>query len=134
MDYPVFRLHADTYEKTKYYVKVINKDTVPTHLWIGIPNFIAVAYDLYRVCNMKNSGPEPVEGWSDHLEHIERTPWYKFDSEIFDWDVGTHFYRLRFESAKNDDGLDLYFRYIIQDGHPEKPYLYMDPENRCGCV
>ena len=133
MDYPVFWLMADTSRKTKYHVEVINKDTVPTDLWVRIPDYIAVAYDLYKVCYMKPTGPESTD-WEEHVEHVSKTPWFKFESSIFDWDVGTHEYRLRFESPKNDDKLDLYFRYIIQDNHPSKPYLYMDEKERCGCV
>ena len=133
MDYPVFWLRADMNRRTKYNVEVINKDDVPTDLWVRIPDYIALAYTLYKVCYMKPTGPEPTE-WEGNTEHVDKTPWYKFVSSIFDWEVGTHEYRLRLENTQADDTLDLFFRYIVQDNHPSKPYLYMDEENRCGCV
>ena len=55
---------------------------------------------------------------------VMNTPWIDIGIKHLNVDAGMHTYRLRF--IRNDDCVNLYVSYTIQDDNPEKPYIYMN--------
>lgn len=70
--------------------------------------------------------------FADQTTRDENKPWIDISSSILDVTAGQHTYRMTF--TKNDCKLKAacWFSYIIQDNHPEKPYIYMDRSEDSG--
>ena len=102
--------------------QVINRHDIPYYAWIHLPTHTAKYLNLVSVYDEEdNSAVEFLDAWQRDGSH----PWYKIKTGSINLDAGPHMYRLEFINKYTDDMINLYFRYIIQDDNPDKPYIYM---------
>ena len=70
--------------------------------------------------------------FADQTTRDEHRPWIDINSSILDTSIGQHTYRMTFQNLGCKLKATCWFSYIIQDNHPEKPYIYMkrDEDNK----
>lgn len=64
--------------------------------------------------------------YDDYVTRDENRPWIDIQSSILDVTAGQHTYRMTFAKLDCKLTATCWFSYIIQDNHPEKPYIYME--------
>lgn len=64
--------------------------------------------------------------FTDQTTRDEHRPWIDINSSILDTSIGQHTYRMTFQNLGCKLKAACWFSYIIQDNHPDKPYIYMD--------
>lgn len=131
-DYPVFNLIAVPHRDVASANRVFNTSEIDYFLFVKVPQEFGRHFELYRVDEILEK--EEKVCCKDMWEHDRGRPWYRFKSEKLNMDPGYHIYRLSFVNYSTNDTSMLFISYIIQSNGPEKPYIYMDPENRrCNC-
>lgn len=70
--------------------------------------------------------------FADQTTRDEHRPWIDINSSILDTSIGQHTYRMTFQNLGCKLKAACWFSYIIQDNHPDKPYIYMkrDEDNK----
>ena len=63
--------------------------------------------------------------FTDQTTRDENKPWIDISSSILDITAGQHTYRMTFQHSELKLKATCWFSYIIQDNHPETPYIYM---------
>lgn len=130
--YPMFRLDAVPHKDVASASKVFSLQEVEYFLFVRIDATIAKVFTLYQVDEITDEAEFvcPMELW----EHDPGRIWYKFHTDKLNLTTGYHTYRLSFVNTYTNDNLLLYIAYVIQNNKPDKPYMYMDKENRkCNC-
>lgn len=129
-DYPVQVLEAVPKIDISKYSKLINKDEFDYYIYIKVPSEYIHNYVLTDVNKLgEHPGKVCLIKYVDYLGG----PWYRIHSDVLDKKVGYSRYQLKFVEKHDNTISSLYFSYILQDDHPDKPYLYMDPEERTCC-
>ena len=101
-------------------------------MFVQIDPEIAHHFELYQVDEIRDEAELVCH--KDLWEHDPNRIWYRFKSEKLNLETGYHIYRMSFVNVRNNDTTQLYFAYVIQNNKPDKPYMYMDRENRtCNC-
>ena len=121
MNVPVFSLDANF--QNLYTTPVVHKYDVEYFLYIHIPVEISRYYEVFQLDQVS-----PVAKCMDMSFGIfreARKPWIRIISKLLDWTIGLHTYRLSLVNRISNDTTCLYFGYILQDNHPEQPYIYM---------
>lgn len=117
------KLSACCYGDIPKHTKVINKLQMPYWLWIQLPRGVLQDFELYQVDEFF-----PHTGECDWLESVSREsgrPWLRICQKMLNLAVGKHIYRIQFVNRYNNDVVDYYFSYILQDSSPDTPYIYM---------
>ena len=70
--------------------------------------------------------------FEDQVTRDENRPWIDISSSILDITAGQHTYRMTFQKPECKLKATCWFSYIIQDNHPEMPYIYMKREEDSG--
>lgn len=113
--------------------KVYNGNDITYWVPVRIPPYIMQNYSPY--C-LKACTSDLKRESQDIIKHCKwnNKPWINVEATFLDLRPGHHLYRIGFINKYTDDIVSLYFGYIVQCNHPEKPYVYMDPENNtCNC-
>lgn len=134
MEYPISYLECVTSRDAAPKVnKIIRSDEVGRKLIIHLPEDVPIqGTSLY---NIEAVVPEVGPIYFD-CKHMpcdccgQDRPWLYLPSQLFDFSVGYHLYRLSFLVEKTRDMFYCYISYTLQDSDPEKPYIYMNKEER----
>lgn len=129
--YPVFQLEAVEKKYIASFSPVVNHDEFDFYVWIHIPVEISREFSLYNIDEMS----EPIRTLNLRVccYHDKGHPWYRLRSSDLNLVPGLHIYRMQFVNKHNNDVVSLFFGYVIQCDHPDKPYRYMDPGKACNC-
>ena len=111
--------------KTKIYNKADFSDVV----CIKLPPQLPRDMELMEIYNLDSQ--EDLD-FTDQVTRDEHRPWVDISSSILDTGVGQHTYRMTFEKPECKLKATCWFSYIIQDNHPEKPYIYMKRDDDSG--
>ncbi len=135
MDYPVFSLKADTYDKLASNCKVFNTHTIEYYLWVEIPHYLNRDFQLVEIDRLTDKAiPCPcVDDVTRYAERECHKPWIRLVFDVLDRRVGLHTYKITLVNRFTNDVVSLFFNYIIQDDDPPKPYYYMGKyRGECG--
>ena len=131
-NYPVFNLPAVPHKDAASGNRIFSTAEIDYFLFVRVPQDFGRHYELYQVDEVADTIEKLC--CKGLWEHDRGRPWYRFKSENLNMDPGYHMYRLSFVNYSTNDTSQLYISYIIQSNNPEKPYMYMDKENRkCNC-
>lgn len=127
---PVFRLDAVLKQDLPSHTPVINSDEFEYYTWIKLPEGFGHFYEVFQIDEMV----EPVEEFNMHdfCWHQFNRPWYRLISEKLNRHVGLHVYRMSLVHKFTNDVISLFFGYVVQCDHPQKPYKYMERDGKCG--
>lgn len=108
---------------------VYNKADFSEVVCVKLPPEMPRDMELTEIYNLDSQ--EDLD-FADQVTRDENRPWIDISSSILDTAIGQHTYRMTF--AKEDRKLKAtcWFSYIIQDNHPEKPYIYMKRDEDSG--
>lgn len=133
----VFKLDATSYDKVYSTNKIFNLDAVEYYLWIKLPTALSCDYKLLNIIQIEKSNrcdgsccikcKNEQEIPHDYY-HRERNVWIQIIFPALDQDIGKHIYRMEFLTPF-EDVISFYFSYIIQNDHPDQPYIYMGKPN-----
>lgn len=124
----VFELYP--YSEVHQHVKTINSNTLPYKVLVHLPKVIDTNYVLYQITQiLPDTGDVNFEYCVDKKPNH---PWLDILSELIDWSIGQHIYKMSFIQRYNNQTCDLYFSYRLQDDHPPKPYDYMSKYREAG--
>lgn len=127
---PVFKLDASVRKDVPMNTPVLNKDEMEYYIWIKVPREYIYFYRLYRILEIgEHVTPLCIFNFCSH----EGGPWYRIVSGALNQHPGYHIYRMQFVDICTNETTSLYFAYMLQDDSPDKPYLYMDPDERTCC-
>lgn len=70
--------------------------------------------------------------FTDQVTRDEHKPWIDISRTILDLNPGQHTYRMTFGKLECKLKATCWFSYIIQENHPEKPYIYMKRDEDSG--
>ena len=132
MSYHAFELDAVPHKDVALYSKVFSAQEVEYFLFVRVSAEIAHHFTLYQVDEIRDDAEFvcPKDLW----EHDPGRMWYRFNSAKLNMETGYHTYRLSFVNTYTNDTMILYIAYVIQNNNPDKPYMYMNKENRrCNC-
>jgi len=127
MEYPVFGLVADTYDKLPEHGKVINFRTIEYFLWVKIPDYMSRDFRLvgvFEMCDDYDKAPSDCD-ITEFVTREKNRPWIKILTDKINQTVGFHLYKIELVNRFTDDVVSLYFSYIIQNDNPDRPYDYM---------
>lgn len=132
-EYPAFKLTAVTHKDIAYASKVFSLQEFQPYLYVDIPVYIAKHFSLYELDEIvEKAEPVCVKCLWDHPQC---SIWYRFHTNKLNQESGYHCYRMCFVDTFTKDIVYLYFAYTVQTNNPDKPYIYMDLENRkCNCA
>lgn len=130
--YPSFMLDAVRHKDVASASKLFSLQEFEYFLFVRVPTGIAKSYELYQVDEIRDK--DEFVCHKDLWEHDPGRVWYKFKSAMLNKDGGYHTYRLSFVNTTTNDTCLLYMSYVVQTNKPNKPYLYMDKDERtCSC-
>ena len=129
--YPVTKLNAVLKKDISSNTPVIHKDEFEYWTWVHVPHEISREFEAFEIHEME----EPIKEFcmATGCSHYRRHPWYRLRSDMLCKCPGLHIYRMHLVNPKTDDVISLFFGYHVQDDDPKKPYIYMDPSERCAC-
>lgn len=96
---------------------------------IKLPNDFPRNFELVELYNLES---DKVIDFTDYVEQIPYKPWVDIKKTLLSTEIGQHTYRMSFYNPHIGPNATCWFSYIIQNGHPDKPYIYMkrkDPED-----
>lgn len=98
---------------------------------VKLPNDFPRDFELTGMYNLED---DKELDYSDYVIFHKYRPWVDVSKSILNTDIGQHIYRLDFTHPDTYIGATCWFSYIIQDNHPDQPYIYMkrdsdDPED-----
>lgn len=102
---------------------VYNKADFSEIVCVKLPPEMPRDMELTEIYNLDSQ--EDLD-FSDQVTRDENRPWIDISSSILDTAIGQHTYRMTFSKPECKLKATCWFSYIIQDNHPEKPYIYMD--------
>ena len=105
--------------------KIYNKADFSEIVCVKLPPQLPRRMELMELYNLDSQ--EDLD-FADQVTREEHKPWIDINSSILDTTVGQHTYRMTFYNIGGKLKASCWFSYIIQDNHPEKPYIYMDRE------
>ncbi len=132
MKYETFQLEAAPHKDLAMVSKLFSLQQVQHFLYVKIDPEFAKCFALYQVAEIREDAEIvcPKNLWKHEPGRI----WYRFNTDKLNLETGYHNYRLSFVNIHTNDTSLLYIAYIIQNNKPDKPYMYMDKENRkCNC-
>ena len=109
--------------------KVFNIQNFADTICVKLPDDFPRDFELTGMYNLESDMDIDFE---DYVEQIIYKPWVDIKKSILSTEIGQHTYRLDFTQQGFAIGATCWFSYIIQDGQPDKPYIYMkreDPED-----
>ena len=109
--------------------KVFNIQNFADTVCVKLPDDFPRDFELVGMYNLES---DKTIDFEDYVEQIPYKPWVDIKKTVLSTEIGQHTYRLDFMQHGFTIGATCWFSYIIQDGHPEKPYVYMkreDPED-----
>ena len=109
--------------------KVFNIQNFADTVCVKLPDDFPRDFELVGMYNLE---ADKTIDFEDYVEQIPYKPWVDIKKTVLSTEIGQHTYRLDFMQHGFTIGATCWFSYIIQDGHPEKPYVYMkreDPED-----
>ena len=104
------------------HTEVINLAEIPEIICIKLPDSLPRDMELSGIFDLNAN--KDIE-FIDHVTRDEHRPWIDIQSSILDLSVGQHVYKLTFSKIGIILNATCWFSYIIQDNHPETPYIYM---------
>ena len=104
------------------HTEVINLAEIPEIICIKLPDSLPRDMELSGIFDLNAN--KDIE-FIDHVTRDEHRPWIDIQSSILDLSVGQHVYKLTFSKIGIILNAICWFSYIIQDNHPETPYIYM---------
>lgn len=129
-EYPVEVLEAVSKKELSKYSKLINEDEFDYYVYIKVPSdFI----HNYSITDFNKLGESPDKVCLIKYVDYLGGPWYRVRSDVLDNEVGYHRYQLKFVEKHDNTVRSVYFAYTLQNDHPKKPYLYIDPKERTSC-
>ena len=132
MDGTIFQLEAVPHKFVALASKVFSLQEVQHFLFVKVDAEFAKTYELYQVAEIQDKAEYLCD--KNLWEHDPGRIWYRFRSHQLNLTTGYHTYRLSFVNTITNDTALLYIAYVIQNNDPDKPYIYMDKENRkCNC-
>jgi hypothetical protein len=105
------------------YTKIYNKADFSEIVCVKLPEKMPRDFELAEIYNLESQ--EDLD-FADQTTRDEHKPWIDISSSILDTTAGQHTYRMTFQNLGCKLKANCWFSYIIQDNHPEKPYIYMD--------
>ena len=109
--------------------KVFNIQNFADTVCVKLPDDFPRDFELVGMYNLES---DKTIDFEDYVEQLPYKPWVDIKKTVLSTEIGQHTYRLDFMQHGFTIGATCWFSYIIQDGHPEKPYVYMkreDPED-----
>ena len=103
--------------------KIYNKEDFSEIVCVKLPDKFPRRMELAEIYNLDAQEELDI---ADQTTRDEHRPWIDISSSILDLTVGQHTYRMTFYNIGGKLNATCWFSYIIQDNHPEKPYIYMD--------
>lgn len=120
----IFGLNAVPRSKMAENTKIFSMDELEYYAYIHLPSELSSHIQVYQVDEV---APNPkrinVRGF---MHRNDRRPWIKIVFGILDSSIGRHIYKLSCIDIHTNDLHDLYISYIIQNDHPDTPYIYMN--------
>ena len=123
----IFELYP--YSDVHQHVKVINANTIPYKVFLHLPKVVSANYAIYKFEQILPETGEVNFGYTITQDEIH--PWLDLLSDVLDWSIGQHMYKLSFVQKTTNETCDLYFSYRLQNNNPEKPYDYMSKYGTC---
>ena len=124
----VFTLDAVLHKDLSSSTKIFSIHDMEYYLWVKVSPEIAKHYSLYQIdevsvnTNLDLSIP-------DICVHEPDNMWFRINSMYLNRVAGQHVYRMHFVHDIDKHTISLFFSYIVQTEHVEKPYIYMPKEN-----
>ena len=109
--------------------KIYNKEDFSEVVCVRLPDKFPRRMELMEIYNL--DAQEDLD-FADQTTRDEHKPWIDISSSILDTNVGQHTYRMTFYNLGGKLKATCWFSYIIQDNHPEKPYIYMNRDEGSG--
>lgn len=113
------------------YTLVIHKDEFEYYTWIKVPNIISKRFELFELHEMTE--PPKEVNIRNCCTRIPDHPWYRILTSQLCMCPGLHVYKMHMVDRWTNDVTSIFFAYHVQDDDPKKPYIYMDPSERCAC-
>ena len=129
---PAFKLRSTLYNGDLSSVtEVINRYMFEFYVYVQMPN--SISYNHFSLFELEEIGEH--EHFVCPLQNVEFLggPWYRITSSALNMHPGQHIYRMHMVNNNTDDVISVLFSYILQDDHPDRPYIYMDPDKREAC-
>lgn len=135
---PVFKLKACEHKDLAKNTLLVNSYEVDYYLYVELPFHITEPVRLYSVKNITDRFADKSDLYNGDTDDTykpyiiqEGNKWIRIATEILDLTPGQHTYRLAFMKADQSDlEIPLYISYILQTDSPDRPYIYMDTNNR----
>lgn len=108
------------------YTRVYNLKDVSDVFCIKLPDDFPRHLDLSEIYYLNT---DEVLDFEDYVSRQEHQPWIDINKSLLDLSIGRHIYRLSFVEEGSIFAISCWFGYIIQDNHPEQPYVYMDRDD-----
>lgn len=106
--------------------KVFNIQNFADTVCVKLPDDFPRDFELVGMYNLEF---DKTIDFEDYVEQIKYKPWIDIKKNILSTEIGKHTYRLDFIKSGFSIGATCWFSYIIQDDHPETPYIYMDRDD-----
>ncbi len=129
---PAFKLKSTVYKGDLAGItEVISKYMFEFYLYVRVPDVIM--RNKFVLTDLEEIGEH--ENYVCPIKYVEFIggPWYRITSSALNVHPGQHIYRMHMVNTVTDDVTSVLFSYILQDDHPDKPYIYMDPDKRGAC-
>ncbi len=107
------------------YTNVFNIQELSEVFCIKLPDDFPRHLNLTEIYYLND---DVVLDFEDFVSRNEHHPWIDISKSILDTGIGRHIYRLSFKEPGSIFSISCWFGYIIQDNHPETPYIYMHRE------
>ena len=111
------------------YTKIYNKADFSEIVCVKLPAQMPRDMELTAIYNLDTQ--EDLD-FVDQTSRDEYKPWIDINSSILNTAAGQHTYRMTFQKLDCQLKATCWFSYIIQDNHPEKPYIYMNRDEDSG--
>lgn len=109
--------------------QVFNIQNFADTVCVKLPDDFPRDFELVGMYNLETNKDIDFE---DYVEQLPYKPWVDIKKNIISTNIGQHTYRLDFMQPGFTIGATCWFSYIIQDNHPETPYVYMNRDEDSG--
>lgn len=117
-----FTIQSSSMQDLASNTEVINFAEIPDIICIKLPDSLPRDMELSGIYDL--NADKDVD-FSDYVTRSEMRPWIDVQSSILDLSVGQHVYKLTFSKIGIVLTATCWFSYIVQNNHPETPYIYM---------
>ena len=117
-----FTIQSSSMQDLASNTEVINFAEIPDIICIKLPDSLPRDMELSGIYDL--NADKDVD-FSDYVTRSEMRPWIDVQSSILDLSVGQHVYKLTFSKIGILLNATCWFSYIVQNNHPETPYIYM---------